>query len=74
MNATLEQQPRIYALEPVDELCETCQQSTVMRVIVIPPAVANARATLPLHSSVLLLAKSDDDDLANATWEDAAWQ
>lgn len=74
MEATLEHLPRIYALEPVDGLCDACQHNTTMRVIVLPPAVTAARALPPMHRTTFQAAASDEDDLANATWEDAEWQ
>lgn len=73
MEATVETLAKIYALEPLDRLCDECRDHATMRVIVLPPAVAMARATKPVHASVLNPAR-DDDELANATWEDAAWQ
>ena len=73
MEATTESLATVYALEPVDTLCGACRQHATMRVIVLPPAVAS-RASHPVHASAFRPDPMVDDDLANATWEDAAWQ
>ena len=73
MEAQRETNATIYALEPVETLCDSCWERAAMHVIVLPPAVT-ARGTRPVHASVWRPDADDGDDLANATWEDAAWQ
>lgn len=74
MEAPTETLARIYSLEPVESLFAAYPEHTTVRVIVLPPAVAAARATRPVHISAFRQEVDADDDLAQATWEDAAWQ
>lgn len=73
MEAQQQASATIYALEPVETLCARCRERAAMHVIVLPPAVAS-RASRPVHTSAWQRVADGDDDLANATWEDAAWQ
>lgn len=74
MEETLEAVPTIYALEPVDGLCARCRDHAKMRVIVLPPAVAQARAQKPVHASAFRRVSEETNEFAHATWEDAEWQ
>jgi hypothetical protein len=42
--------------------------------VIAPPAEMRARCTSRTDGAAVLLTDDFEDDLANATWEDAAWQ
>lgn len=67
-----ERRATIVALNSTWDLCDECRQQAAMQVIVLPRALALARAPCPVHHSAFGV--PPDDDLSLATWEDAEWQ
>lgn len=62
------------AIDPSLRISLEHHEETGMRIIVLPARPPSGLAPVPVHLVPVPPTVDPDDDLANATWEDAEWQ
>ncbi len=74
MDAIIDREPGLYALIERDELCAECREQDTVRLILRPTVIVDEGTPSAEHLGPRRESLGLEDDLSNATWEDAEWQ